>query len=225
MAVRYQDYVKADYRAFLFATHPTYGMLLLHCTRKKKKPPHFQAPGGHIDKEDFQDAISRTPENSKEGPALLMLACKIGAARELYEETGIDIRAALDRLQPVRLRENSDESLFCELKKRLFFKLCLEDSDFGTTGIESMKAKPLPPMLKLSHEHAKPPPLMLKLSHEHQGFIFEPDATKSVDLLVEHSGGKVSKALRKAIKQDEIKSAENRLDVMGTAEDSKIPSG
>ena len=65
----------------------------------------------------------------------------------------------------------------------------------------------------------------LKLSHEHQGFIFEPDATKSVDLLVEHSGGKVSKALRKAIKQDEIKSAENRLDAMGTAEDSKIPSG
>mmetsp|Transcript_1528 Transcript_1528/g.3255 ORF Transcript_1528/g.3255 Transcript_1528/m.3255 type:complete len:170 (+) Transcript_1528:229-738(+) len=97
MSVRYQDYVKDDYRAFVFATHPTYGMLLLHCTRKKKKPPHFQAPGGHIDKEDFEAVIARTPGISDQGPALLIQASKIGAARELYEETGIDITSALDR--------------------------------------------------------------------------------------------------------------------------------
>lgn len=49
-------------------------------------------------------------------------------------------------------------------------------------------------------------PYQLKLSHEHQGFKFEPDATKAVDLLVEHSGGKVSKALSKAIEQGDIDS-------------------
>ena len=48
MAASYQDYLEDDYRAFLFAVHPKYGMLLLHCTRKKNKPPHFQAPGGHM---------------------------------------------------------------------------------------------------------------------------------------------------------------------------------
>jgi len=133
MAVSSQDNTENDYRAFLFATHPTYGMLLLHCTRKEEKPPHFQAPGsnrvimilipggsfplsifltpinylvhihlfiavgGHVDKEDFEDAIARSPGESHESPDILILAGKIGAARELYEETGIDIRSALDR--------------------------------------------------------------------------------------------------------------------------------
>jgi len=197
MAVSSQNNTENDYRAFLFATHPTYGMLLLHCTRKKKKPPHFQAPGGHVDKEDFEDAIARNPGESHESPDILILAGKIGAARELYEETGIDIRSALDRLHPVRLwKKSKKKSLFCELKHRLFFKLSFEGDDFLTAGNESM--------------NTAPPPLMIKLSDEHQGFIFEPNASKSVDLLVEHSGGKVSKALEKAIKQDEIKSTEDK---------------
>mmetsp|Transcript_2226 Transcript_2226/g.4795 ORF Transcript_2226/g.4795 Transcript_2226/m.4795 type:complete len:294 (+) Transcript_2226:36-917(+) len=210
MVARFEDYIKEDYRAFIFALHQTHGMLLLYCSRKKKKSPHFQAPGGHVDREDFQDAISRTSESSHEGPALLMLGCKIGVARELYEETGLDIRSALDRIQPVRLRENSDESLFCEFKKRLFFKLCVEDSDFVGTGTQSM--------------NPNPPSLKLKLSHEHQGFVFEPDATKSADLLVQHSGGKVSKALGKDIEQGEITSIEGRLDDVGVAEDLTTPS-
>jgi hypothetical protein len=88
------EFLKEDYRAFIFATHPLHGILLLHCTRKKNKGPHFQAPGGHIDKEDFDDAVSTT---SNEGPAILLQACKIGAARELYEETGIDVRSELNR--------------------------------------------------------------------------------------------------------------------------------
>ena len=92
-----EEFLKDDYRAFIFATHPLYGILLLRCTRKKNKGPHFQAPGGHIDKEDFEDAVSNTPGDSKQGRTLLTQACKIGAARELYEETGMDIRSELDR--------------------------------------------------------------------------------------------------------------------------------
>ena len=92
-----EEYVKEDYRAFLFAVHPDHGMLLLHCTRKKKKPPHFQCPGGHVDKEDFEYVVLNTPESNHRGPPLLIHASKIGAARELFEETGIDVRSALNR--------------------------------------------------------------------------------------------------------------------------------
>jgi len=116
---------------------------------------------------------------------------------------------AVGRLQPVpvRLREKSNDSLIYEFKKRMFFKIYLQDSDFATTDIESKVSMGLMQPL-----NSKPPHLMLKLSHEHQGFKFEPDATKSVDLLVEHSGGKVSKALKKAIELGEIESAESDVD-------------
>jgi hypothetical protein len=50
------DYMAADYRGFLFVVHESYGMLLLHCTRKKRKPPHWQVPGGHIDEREFLQA-------------------------------------------------------------------------------------------------------------------------------------------------------------------------
>lgn len=42
-----------DYRAFVFVIHNDFGLLLLHCTRKRKKGPHFQIPGGHVDEAEF----------------------------------------------------------------------------------------------------------------------------------------------------------------------------
>ena len=50
------DYKAKDYRSFCFCIHPAYGLLLLHCTRKKNKLPHYQLPGGHIDEPEFADA-------------------------------------------------------------------------------------------------------------------------------------------------------------------------
>ena len=211
MSDLHQDYTTEDYRAFLFAQHPIHGLLLLYCSRKKNKSPHFQAPGGHVDKEDFDEALIRLQDttassSSVDGDSshpLLTLACKIGAARELYEETGIDLRNDLNRLQPVQLRKSKKDGSFttsCVLKHRLFFKICFTDDDFVTDGFDSMVT------LGLSRSmNTEAPMLMLKLSEEHQGFLFEPDPRRAIDLLNQHSGGKVSTALDMAMAQGDIK--------------------
>jgi 8-oxo-dGTP pyrophosphatase MutT (NUDIX family) len=118
-----------DFRAFLFAQHAEHGFLLLHCTRKKKKPNHFQLPGGHVDDFEFKEAakISRDPKEQ------LLYAAKLGASREFFEETGLDIRKSLDRLEPAKLYTASEQpknKLPNEYKHRLFFNLYLTDDDF-----------------------------------------------------------------------------------------------
>jgi hypothetical protein len=47
------DYRGVDYRGFLFVVHDIHGLMLLRCTRKKNKGPHWQVPGGHIDEPEF----------------------------------------------------------------------------------------------------------------------------------------------------------------------------
>eukprot|EP00804_Cyclotella_cryptica_P013864 CCRYP_002399-RA/>CCRYP_002399-RA protein AED:0.03 eAED:0.03 QI:115/1/0.66/1/1/0.66/3/2580/133 len=119
-----------DYKAFIVPIHPNHGILLLYCTRKKSKGPHHQLPGGHVDKEDFDRAVMMSP--GVRGANHLLLACKIGAARELFEETGIDLRKSLDRLKPLQLRSTNgseDDELSCEFKKRLLFSVHISDND------------------------------------------------------------------------------------------------
>jgi 8-oxo-dGTP pyrophosphatase MutT (NUDIX family) len=52
------DFKTKEYRAFVFVLHDEYGILLLRCTRKKKKPDHWQIPGGRIDDHEFLRAGS-----------------------------------------------------------------------------------------------------------------------------------------------------------------------
>jgi 8-oxo-dGTP pyrophosphatase MutT (NUDIX family) len=70
----------------------------------------------------------------------LQHACKAGAARELFEETGIDLRSSLDRIIPASLRSSNEvfkgrEVMLNELKNRLFFFVSVNDSDFPSTGV------------------------------------------------------------------------------------------
>ena len=86
------DFAQNDYRAFCLLVHRQHGAIMLHCTRKKKKPPHYQLPGGHVDKFEF-DQVRQTPPSSsslssKVTAEELYQAAKIGCAREIYEETG-----------------------------------------------------------------------------------------------------------------------------------------
>jgi 8-oxo-dGTP pyrophosphatase MutT (NUDIX family) len=57
----------------------------------------------------------------------------MGAARELFEETGIDIRNELDRLKPALLRppvtRDKHGEVACELNKKLYFYLPISDND------------------------------------------------------------------------------------------------
>ena len=91
---------RTEKRSFIFAIHPTHGLLLLRAY-KKKKGTHHQLPGGRVDTEEleFEDAHRRA------------------AVRELREETGIDIEPARLKDAPVRR------------KNREYFLLDLRDAD------------------------------------------------------------------------------------------------
>jgi hypothetical protein len=71
-------------------------------------------------------------------------AGQIGAARELYEETGIDLRDQLERIRPICLYDDRAETsslrasssiLVNEYKHRLFYILLVTDSDFTTASV------------------------------------------------------------------------------------------
>ena len=129
------DFTCADYRGFVFAIHPDHGYVLLHCTRKKKKPNHFQLPGGHIDDFEFKAAAEATSNPLQQ----LQLAGRMGAARELFEETSIDLRNSLDRLHPAKLcKTEKKDKLSNEHKNRLFYSVELTDEDFPTGENMSM---------------------------------------------------------------------------------------
>jgi len=61
---------------------------------------------------------------------ILLLASKIAAARELFEETGLDIRNHLERLTQAPLRPTKEKELICELEQRIYFYLQLNMDDF-----------------------------------------------------------------------------------------------
>jgi 8-oxo-dGTP pyrophosphatase MutT (NUDIX family) len=75
--------------------------------------------------------------NSDTPQGQLYLAGRAGMARELFEETGLDMREDLDRMQAVVLRKTPQhykdggrELLPNEYKHRLFYILQVEDQDF-----------------------------------------------------------------------------------------------
>jgi 8-oxo-dGTP pyrophosphatase MutT (NUDIX family) len=206
-----------DYRAFGLLIHKKYGAILLYCTRKKKKPPHFQLPGGHVDADEFQKAVfgggpgtAPTPTKSFLPPHVtskqLYLAARMGCAREIYEETSIDFRSddTIDRLLPLILYDattsscsnnnNNDHSpiLLNEYKHRIFFVAEVHDSDFAKPPSSgSVRYATLPQQDYQCN-------LMLQLSVEHSGFRFVKSPSEVVQQLKLHSGGKVSHAVAMA---------------------------
>ena len=142
---------RTEKRSFIFAIHPTHGLLLLRAY-KKKKGTHHQVPGGRVDAEELQyeDAHRRA------------------AARELREETGIDVPPA--RLMDTAVRR----------KNREYFLLELRDADGAGPDRDHAAAEN---------------PFTLALSGEHTGFTFERDLAKAENMIRLHSGGENAHAL------------------------------
>ena len=121
----------ADYRAFLFAIHPDHGLLLLKSREKHKKGSYWEVPGGHLDDPDYEGAIALDTEATQ-----LQLAGRIAIGRELWEETGMDLRNDLSRFELAVLGNDDKKSSspLAELpnlrKSRLYYFLRLSDSDF-----------------------------------------------------------------------------------------------
>lgn len=125
-----------DYRAFLFAIHPDHGLLVVKSRVKPSKGSYWQVPGGHLDDSDYEwaaDSIHRKAEQ-------LQFAGQIGVTRELYEETGIDIRQDLSRLELAELGGKKNDAGLKSLqnlyKERLFYFLRLKDADFPSSGVK-----------------------------------------------------------------------------------------
>lgn len=129
------DYRNIDYRGFAFVVHEVHGMLLLHCTRKPKKGPHFQLPGGHIDDYEFKYAAEKCGTGASPN-TILLEAAKMGTARELFEETGIDVRGQLHRLHEAPLFPKPDRGCMNMLKNKSYFNLTVTDIDFRNSNDE-----------------------------------------------------------------------------------------
>jgi 8-oxo-dGTP pyrophosphatase MutT (NUDIX family) len=115
--------------------------LLLHCTRKKKKPPHYQLPGGHVDKYEFEQVATKSSNVVSQGE--LYRAARLGCAREVFEETGLDFRNRLEELLPLVLYSTKeDNKLINEYKSRIFFVCEVRDEDFASAVRINTKSFP-----------------------------------------------------------------------------------
>ena len=158
-------------RGFVVARHPRHGYLVLFAT-KKTKGLHGQLPGGRVDADEL-DAYGS-------GVASAVVA----AARELFEETGIDVRRDLGRLRHVGFPGAvGGECAGTALKGRYFFTLELVDSDSASRGTEG----------KERDTRTEPGcvPFAVRLSREHVEWVFEEDEERVASMIDLHSGGKV----------------------------------
>lgn len=120
----------SDLRGFGVLIHRKHGLVMLQCSKPKKgKPvPHNQIPGGHVDKFEIVEQQKKQPSNPWEP---LYEAAKRGCVREIWEETGMDLRESLERVRPLWLDDTKTSvGLRNEHKDRLFFVLEVADSDF-----------------------------------------------------------------------------------------------
>eukprot|EP00123_Amoebidium_parasiticum_P014557 comp22554_c0_seq1/m.34319 comp22554_c0_seq1/g.34319 ORF comp22554_c0_seq1/g.34319 comp22554_c0_seq1/m.34319 type:complete len:186 (-) comp22554_c0_seq1:131-688(-) len=156
-------------RSFVIAHHPAHGYLLLQASKWKKGGVHYQLPGGWVDDKELQ-AMG------------VEQAARVACARELKEETGLDVTGQLHRLEAGTVPGGKNS-----LNGRYYYRLQLGDGD----SVKPYEGQRRSPVRALTGQD-----FHLRLSMEHTGFVFEPDTNKAASMIVQHSGGKNSQALR-----------------------------
>lgn len=160
----------------------------------------------------------------------LQIAAREGAARQLYEATGIDVRAHLERLKPAVLQMHpvadatGHKLLKNEHENSLFYFLQVAEEDFQPTQAtadqdDSALAPPLDEAdssTKVSQFPASPcsilskkvliglpkfPMEQLKLSKGYETFTFAKEPVEAAEMLKEHSDGKSTHALNMVMNQ------------------------
>ena len=191
---------------------------------------HYQLPGGHVDTSDLRSVTDGhlncekgggggrggTPRRSSvSSENTLIYGCATAAARELFEETGIDVRSDVGRLVPMKLlyeysescsnsnNDGSDNVVFkkavvYEHRLRWYFTLRLSNDDFpdeSTTTSTSLAKHGNSASKETDTNH-----LNLQLSREHSGFTFQKDLVATSQILSQHSNGGPAEAILMALK-------------------------
>ncbi|EPR60659.1 putative NUDIX hydrolase domain protein [Toxoplasma gondii RUB] len=205
-----------DLRGFAIAWRAAGGFLVLR-SEKKSKGLHFQIPGGHA--EFPQDAASAAdflahqtvpvaphsfsasgkgpePENKKKHVDEEEVA-RATCARELYEETGIDVREDLNRLVPLA------SAGVGPFKNRFYFFLHLTDELLANAPLaiqaeDASKGKTRTLLYPDNYDHQSPE-LQVQLAvglNEHTGFRLVSSAEEAAHLVTKHAGGRSTRALK-----------------------------
>eukprot|EP01083_Nonionella_stella_P005934 17122_1 len=186
---------RTKFRAFIIAYSKQYGYLLLKAY-KKGKGQHYQLPGGHIDKSELYGCS-------------LADAAKMAGKRELFEETGLDI--PLDRFKHLKN---------IVIKDRQYFQLLLDETDsLHIANNAQYDETQLTASLNNTQKDFK-----LKLSHEHNGFEFEKDIDKAIQMIKKHSGGKNSEALAQYAEKAKHERKRSRSNSHSKSQSSSIDS-
>ncbi|KEP65160.1 UNVERIFIED_CONTAM: hypothetical protein HHA_242270 [Hammondia hammondi] len=202
-------------RGFAIAWRAAGGFLVLRS--EKSKGVHFQIPGGHA--EFPRDAASaadflahqtipvsphsfsasgkgREPENKKKHVDEEEVA-RAACARELYEETGIDVRKDLSRLVPLA------SAGVGPFNNRFYFFLHLTDELLANAPLaiqaeDAAKGETRALLYPDNYDHQSPE-LQVQLAvglNEHTGFRLVSGAKEAADLVIRHAGGRSTRALK-----------------------------
>ncbi|KAK6588661.1 hypothetical protein RS030_3403 [Cryptosporidium xiaoi] len=204
-------YISAEnirkYRSFALVLHVEYGFLLLE-SNKLKKGEQYQFPGGRLDISDFNiinESLKKSNLPSTNPINIEEIVFKSCAARELYEETGLDYRRKLDKFE--RLNFNySDKFNFFLLKISNQDNLLLDtysndnykwDWNLINTIYNNCYIKVynyIFLMMGVLTKCSGDIEFYLKLSNEHKSFLFENKYEEIPVMIKNHSKGICSKA-------------------------------
>mmetsp|Transcript_1971 Transcript_1971/g.3560 ORF Transcript_1971/g.3560 Transcript_1971/m.3560 type:complete len:327 (+) Transcript_1971:133-1113(+) len=205
-----------QHRAFLFAYHPSHGILLL--LSSKPGNPH-QLPGGRVDSTDY-------PSTSLTLTEYLQTGSLHGSLREFNEETSIPLTP--DRVTPMKML--LDPTLHTpttshplvpgkyvchEYKSRWFYTVRLSDSDFTCPPSSGVRCSS--PSIDVR----------LNLSNEHVGFTFVKDLLLVSALIKSHSKGVPSESVIMAMRCREYERTEGKTKLIVISTDMnrlEVPS-